>query len=97
MNFQEILSEQQKFYLSNKTKDISFRIEQLKKFKSVLKNNEKNLIEAIYSDFGKSEFETHITELSVDKPIKYNHYELPWYYTRTISIITIPSQTNGSY
>ena len=70
MNFQEILSEQQNFYLSNKTKDISFRIEQLKKFKSVLKNNEKNLIEAIYSDFGKSEFETHITELSVDKPIK---------------------------
>lgn len=44
MNFQEILSEQQKNFLSNNTKDISFRIEQLKKFKSVLKNNEKNLI-----------------------------------------------------
>ena len=70
MNFQEILSEQQKIFLPNKTKDISFRIEQLKKFRSVLKNNAKNLIEAIYSDFGKSEFETHITELSVVKPIK---------------------------
>lgn len=65
MNTQKILSDQQEFFLSNTTKDISFRIEQLKKFKSVLKNNEKSLIEAIYNDFGKSEFETHITELSV--------------------------------
>ncbi len=65
MNLQKLLSDQKEFFLTNKTKDISFRIEQLKKFKSVLKNNEESLLEAIYDDFGKSEYETQITELSV--------------------------------
>ena len=65
MNYNKLLSDQKDFFLSNKTKDISFRIEQLRKFKSVLKDNEKNLLDAIYEDFGKSEFETHVTELSV--------------------------------
>ena len=62
---QKILKKQQDFFNSNKTKDVSFRIEQLKLFKKVLKENEDSLYKAIYQDFGKSEFETYVSELSL--------------------------------
>ncbi len=65
MKIQEIYTKQQDFFNSNKTKDVSFRIEQLKKFKKVLKANEDLLYKAIYEDFGKSEFETYVSELSL--------------------------------
>jgi len=65
MNFKEIYANQHVFFNSNQTKDISFRINQLKKFKSVIKSNEDLLYQAIYEDFGKSEFETYVTELSL--------------------------------
>ncbi len=61
----EIHSEQQTLFASNTTKDIAFRIEQLKKLKYVLKSNEKLLYQAIYNDFGKSEFETYASELAI--------------------------------
>lgn len=61
----EIHSEQQQLFASNKTKDIDFRIGQLKKLKNVLKSNEKLLYQAIYKDFGKSEFETYASELAL--------------------------------
>lgn len=61
----ELVELQQQFFNSNKTKDIEFRIEQLQKFKKLLKNNEAKLYDAIYKDFRKSEFETYETELSL--------------------------------
>ncbi len=65
MNIQETYTKQQDFFNSNKTKNVSFRIEQLKKFKKVLKENEDLFYQAIYEDFGKSEFETYLSELSL--------------------------------
>lgn len=62
---ENILKSQRIFFNSNKTKDIGFRIENLKKFKKVLRNNENLLYEAIYKDFGKSQFETYFSELSL--------------------------------
>ena len=69
------IASQRKFFKSKKTKNIAFRIEQLKKFKRVLKENEKILNEAIYQDFKKSSFENYTTELSlvyhdIDEAIK---------------------------
>lgn len=64
MKIQKIYSEQKNFFNSNATKDINFRIQQLKKLAGILKENEKLLYNAIYEDFGKSEFETYSTELS---------------------------------
>jgi aldehyde dehydrogenase (NAD+) len=61
----QIIQKQRDFFNSNKTKDIGFRIELLKKVKSLLKENEKLLCNAIYEDFGKSEFETYATEFSL--------------------------------
>jgi len=65
MEIQEIYSKQKAFFNTNKTKDVNFRIEQLKKFKKILKDNEQALFTAIYEDFGKSEFETYVSELSL--------------------------------
>ncbi len=65
MKIQEIYTKQQDFFNSNKTKNVSFRIEQLKKFKKILKENENLLYKAIYEDFRKSEFETYASELSL--------------------------------
>ena len=56
---------QRQFFNSNKTKETDFRILQLKNFKSLLKENEELLNKAIYEDFGKSAYETYLTELSV--------------------------------
>ncbi len=65
MNVENIIEKQRIFFNSNQTKDIGFRIEQLKKFKNLLKQNEDLLYKAIYRDFGKSEFDTYMTELSL--------------------------------
>ena len=69
------IASQRKFFSTNGTKSITFRIEQLRKLKRVLKENEHLLDEAIYSDFKKSSFENFTTELSlvyhdIDEAIK---------------------------
>lgn len=65
MEISKIHAEQQEFFDSNKTKDISFRIEQLKKFRKIIKDNENELYTAIFDDFGKSKFETYGSELAL--------------------------------
>ena len=59
MTYNNILADQREFFLSGQTKALNFRIKQLKKFKKALKENEKYFYEAVYKDFGKSEFETY--------------------------------------
>ncbi|MBX2829393.1 MAG: aldehyde dehydrogenase [Flavobacteriaceae bacterium] len=61
----ELIEHQRHFFRSHKTKDISFRLQQLKRLKRVLKSNEALLYEAIYADFKKSEFDTFATELGL--------------------------------
>jgi aldehyde dehydrogenase (NAD+) len=65
MKIQDIHKKQNQFFDSNKTKNIAFRLEQLKKIKNILLEKEDLLYKAIYEDFGKSEFETYATELSL--------------------------------
>ena len=72
MNYADILQQQKTFFNSHATKDLDFRKAQLQKLKKVVKNNEKLLYDAIYQDFGKSEFETFGTEISfIYKDIDY--------------------------
>lgn len=61
---EKVFQYQNDFFKTGKTLDLDFRKEQLKKLENVLRANEKNLYEAIYKDFRKSEFETYTTELS---------------------------------
>ena len=65
MEIKEVILKQQDFFNSNKTKEADFRVSQLKKFKKLLKENEDLLYEAIYEDFGKSKYETYISEMSL--------------------------------
>jgi aldehyde dehydrogenase (NAD+) len=60
-----VFEKQQRFFHNNKTKDLNFRKEQLEKLLTVLKENEEQLYDAIYKDFGKSSFETYTTELAL--------------------------------
>ncbi len=72
MNYADILQQQKTFFNTHATKDLNFRKAQLQKLKKVVKSNEKLLYDAIYQDFGKSEFETFGTEISfIYKDIDY--------------------------
>lgn len=60
-----IIDKQRNFFNSNATKNVDFRIKQLKKLDLLLKSNEKRLYSAIYQDYKKSEFDTYTTELAL--------------------------------
>ncbi|MFP4470002.1 MAG: aldehyde dehydrogenase [Bacteroidales bacterium] len=64
-DYHSIVSNQQTFFKSGKTRDIGFRKAQLKKFLNVLQDNERLLIDAAWKDLHKSEFETYATELGL--------------------------------
>ena len=48
MNISDLHKKQLDLFNSNKTKDISFRIAQLKKFRKLIKDHEKELYKAIF-------------------------------------------------
>ncbi len=57
-----ILAAQRAFYQSQKTKDVAFRLSLLKALKKEIVSKEKVILEALYKDFRKSEFEGYISE-----------------------------------
>ncbi|WP_291650542.1 aldehyde dehydrogenase [Clostridium sp.] len=56
---------QKEFFYSNKTKDINFRINNLKKLKNIIKENEQDIMDALYKDLRKSNFESYATEIGI--------------------------------
>lgn len=60
----QLVNSQRDFFNTNVTKDVRFRIEQLKKLKRSLKKHQKLLESAIYDDFKKSEFDVFTNEIS---------------------------------
>lgn len=60
-----MVNEQLAFFNSNQTKNIDWRITQLKKLRAILKEHELLLYQAIYTDFQKSVFDTFTSELSI--------------------------------
>lgn len=69
----EIKESQKKFFESQKTKNIKFRIAQLKKFQSAIIKYEKKITEALFQDLGKSYEEAYLTEISIVKNEAKNH------------------------
>ena len=65
LQFTKEIQQQRDFFFSGKTRDIDFRIAQLKKLKQLIMENETKMAEAILLDFGKSEFDLYTTELSI--------------------------------
>lgn len=60
---EKILKEHEDFFSSGKTKDINFRLQQLRKLKEGIKKYEAKIIEALQKDLGKHPFESYTTEI----------------------------------
>ncbi|MFC0414930.1 aldehyde dehydrogenase [Cytobacillus solani] len=61
----DLIEKQRKFYLQGKTKELSFRLEALKKLQSLIRTNEQELMDALKKDLNKSEFDTYLTEIGI--------------------------------
>lgn len=61
----EIVKSQKEFFKTGQTKGLAFRLEQLKKFKRAMVENEPHFNDAIYSDFKKGPFDTYATEMAL--------------------------------
>ncbi len=70
-NVAEIIRKQRDFFQLGKTKDIAFRIEQMKALKDLVSDNKPAIIQALQADLHKPEFETYATEISIVKEIDY--------------------------
>ncbi|GLC30060.1 aldehyde dehydrogenase [Clostridium omnivorum] len=58
-----MLSEHRDYFQTGETRSIEFRIAQLEKLKNAIQINEKSIVEALYKDLHKSEFESYATEI----------------------------------
>lgn len=94
--YQDVFDSQRTFFQDGGTKSIDFRIQQLKTLKRLLKENEKELIDAVYSDFQKPPFETFGTEIGlIIGEINYAIQQLPkWIKPKRVptSLVNFPSQ-----
>lgn len=59
----KIIEDHCKFFESKKSRNIDFRINQLRSLKSAIKKYEYKIYEALYKDLGKCEFESYTTEV----------------------------------
>ena len=60
---QDLVTDQRKYYNSNITLSVDFRLRQLKKFRDLIRKHEDDLHAAIYKDFGKSKYDNQLTEI----------------------------------
>jgi len=65
MEVLKLIEAQREYFNSNETKNVAFRIAQLKQLYSAIKKNEALLEDAIYKDFKKSKFDTYTTEVGL--------------------------------
>ena len=65
INVENIVKKQRAFFETHKTKDVNFRIEQLKKLKISIKNREKDISKALEKDLGKSGTESYMAEIGM--------------------------------
>ncbi len=65
----DIIARQQEFFKTGKTKDVGFRLEQLKVLKQAVSENQEAILQALKADLGKPEFEAYGTEIATIKEI----------------------------
>ena len=58
-----ILENQKKFFASGKTLDVKYRLHNLKKLRSLILDNEEEIMNGVWSDFHKPRFEVLSTEI----------------------------------
>lgn len=62
---EQIYKGQRDFYRSHKTRDLHFRIQSLKKFRSAINNYENRIMDALWEDLHKSNEEAYLSEISI--------------------------------
>jgi acyl-CoA reductase-like NAD-dependent aldehyde dehydrogenase len=70
-NYMEIINKQRDFFKNGKTKDVGFRLTQLKKLKQLITENQEAIIKTLAADLNKPEFESYATEIGSIKEIDY--------------------------
>lgn len=65
MDIKKLVIMQRQYYNTGKTRDISFRLEKLKRLKSVVLENEEKILFALKKDLNKSNFEGFMTEIGM--------------------------------
>jgi aldehyde dehydrogenase (NAD+) len=70
---ENLLKSQKAYFSTNASKDLKFRIENLKKFKAAILKYEKKITEALWIDLHKSYEEAYLTEISIVKQEIDNH------------------------
>jgi acyl-CoA reductase-like NAD-dependent aldehyde dehydrogenase len=61
----DVVTQQRHFFATGKTKDVSFRIEQLQLLKKLIIDNEAAIFKALQADLNKPEFETYGSEIAI--------------------------------
>lgn len=61
----ELFEMQKSFFDNGWTRSYEFRVEQLKKLKQAIQNNEQAIMEALYKDLHKPEFEAYTSEIGI--------------------------------
>ncbi|MCX6285657.1 MAG: aldehyde dehydrogenase [Bacteroidetes bacterium] len=64
-NISSVLQAQREFFFTHKTKDLEFRLEQLKTLRKAILKYEDRLYEAFWKDLRKSKFEVYETEIGL--------------------------------
>ena len=61
----DIITSQKALFLSQKTKEVSYRLNLLKALKTEILYKEQDILDALTKDFKKSEFESYISEFGL--------------------------------
>ena len=65
MNIHAIIDEQRSFFKTGQTKNIEFRIHNLKKLREAIKENEDAILAGLKNDLSKSKYEGYLTEIGI--------------------------------
>lgn len=65
------VQQQRQFFGTGQTKEIEFRLDQLKRLRQAVKDRQDEVIAAVNADLGKPELEAYMTEVGVVKEIDY--------------------------
>jgi aldehyde dehydrogenase (NAD+) len=77
-DFASLFKEHQQFFNRGSTQDVAFRVSQLKKLRDAIRTHEQQIVEALYADLRKSEFEAYGSEIGqvykeIDFAIRHIH------------------------
>ena len=61
----QTVADMRRYYDSGETRPVSFRIEQLRKLKSMIRSHEDEIVHALYNDLKKPPFESYASEIGI--------------------------------